>query len=484
MITKLIFWITTLVLILYTVNAESAVNEKLINNTILYYTGDVDNIDDNSTFENDATVTDGTWTQQTTKFQVGDGAVDALSSTGTLTFSHISTYNTYNFSVCVWTNASTPVGSNGAFISYADSGSAPFWYIFMRTDGQMNFNRRFAGGSEPTININVDVSAYKGTMFQYCVSLNDSIVDVSASTAAAYVFLNGSQVATATNSPSGQTASFQNFNLVFGQTAFQGNAPIVTYDEVIIWNKSLTSTDIQHTYELGKNGTTLKKIVPIIEDTSPPEIISYNLTSEGGEGCTNWNTDKNNACETSDTTPTVFVNTDEDASCRIGVSDLNFTDMGASRNCAGSETKDHTCTLTTQDELTSETSFVYIGCQDLDGRENLTSTSGSLKISIINLETSARNAMESGIQHALGSDYTIYTDQKLYARNSANNQFVTTFDKVVKWFNKIWAFNFLTGNQTATDAFNITPILYVLEMTNVTNSTVNSTVYQLILDTK
>ena len=224
------------------------------------------------------------------------------------------------------------------------------------------------------------------------------------------------------------------------------------------------------------------------EDVIPPEINqdSYNMTSEGGIGCTNWRTDKNDACTTSDTTPTVKFTTIQSAFCGIGISNNNHTNMGISRNCTGGGSASFTCTLTPQDEITNETSFLYIGCKDAANNENRTSTSGALRISIhtSDLESIGRGAIESGIQNALGSGYTIYTDQKIYARNAANQQAVGVFDKVVKWMNKVWAFNALTGNYTAVGMFNITPVLYTLEFQNSTNSTVNNTVYQLIMATK
>jgi len=211
------------------------------------------------------------------------------------------------------------------------------------------------------------------------------------------------------------------------------------------------------------------------------------MTSEGGLGCTNWNIDKNDACATSDTTPTVSITTNENAYCRIGVQNLNYTDLNASRECSGGGSTQLTCTLTAQDELAQETSYLYIGCKDIFGNENLTSTSGALKISIptLDLETNGRNAIETGIQHALsGEIYTVYTGQKVYARNSANSQFVSTFDKVVKKLNKIWAVNILTGNDTSVNVFNITPVLYALEMQNASISSINQTVYNLITSTK
>ena len=59
---------------------------------------------------------------------------------------------------------------------------------------------------------------------------------------------------------------------------------------------------------------------------TPPSITKYNMTSEGGAGCINWDTNKTNACITSDTTPTVNLTTDEPAWCAIGRQDINFSD--------------------------------------------------------------------------------------------------------------------------------------------------------------
>lgn len=221
-------------------------------------------------------------------------------------------------------------------------------------------------------------------------------------------------------------------------------------------------------------------------DTLLPTITSYNMTSEGGEGCTNWNTDKNNACTTTDTTPTVFIKTDISANCAIGISNLNYTGLGSNRSCSGGGTSQHTCTLINQDAIAIETSYLYIGCRATFGNENQNSTSGALKITLStsDAETSARNAIEAGVRQALSSGYTIYTSQRVYARNAANSQATGVFDKVVKWMNKVWAFNYLTENQTAAGMFNITPVFYVLETQNLSFGAINTTVSQLIINTK
>lgn len=222
-------------------------------------------------------------------------------------------------------------------------------------------------------------------------------------------------------------------------------------------------------------------------DTTPPHITFYNLTSSGG--CTSWNSDKNTACTTGDTTPTVEVSTSEPAYCRIGIQDQNFTDMGLSRNCSGGGTTSHTCTVIAADELPEEISFIYIGCRDdtANQHENLTSSSGALKVSIdtTTLEELQEAAVDSGIARALvGANYASYSEQKVYARNSANSQFVSVFDRVVKWMNKIWAFNVLTGNESRTGIFNISPTFYVMEFNNTAPQDINDTVYQLITSTK
>ena len=190
---------------------------------------------------------------------------------------------------------------------------------------------------------------------------------------------------------------------------------------------------------------------------------------------------------TSDTTPTIKINTSEPAYCRIGISDLNYSDLGTNRNCSEGGSTELTCTLISQDELTYENSYVYTGCKDSassTGNQNRTSTSGALRLNITNLETTARNSIESGIKNALLSSYTIYTDQKIYARNSANNQSVGTFDKVAKKLSKLWAFNWIGSSESYVNMFNITPVLYNLEFANTTSAKITNLTELLINATK
>ncbi len=228
-----------------------------------------------------------------------------------------------------------------------------------------------------------------------------------------------------------------------------------------------------------------------VPDTTPPEITYYNVTGNGG--CVSWNTDKNTACSTSFVTPTVQFNTDKAAYCAISgnfssTSGMNYSDMGSSRNCTGAASGEgstsHLCTLTSQDELVYETSYLYISCKDTSGNQNRTSTSGALALSITGLEDAGRTFIGIGIQNALLSDYTNYTNQQIYSRNLLNGQVGGTFDRAVKKGTKTWAFNRIGVSDSHVNMFNLTPVLYTLELANKTSSQIINQVELLINTTK
>lgn len=217
-------------------------------------------------------------------------------------------------------------------------------------------------------------------------------------------------------------------------------------------------------------------------DTTPPVIINY---SSQGDSCTYWNTNTSNPCTTSDIAPSIYFNTSESAFCAIGVNNFNYTAMGSSRNCTvGEGTTEHQCDLTPQDELVYEDSIVYLSCKDSSGNMNTTSTSGPLSLIITGLEAGGDNAIGTGIQNALLSGYTNYTEVQIYARNLANNQTRGTFDRMTKKGSKVWAFNYVTKGQQHVNMFNLTPVLYVLEMSNITNTNITKTVETMINATK
>jgi len=238
------------------------------------------------------------------------------------------------------------------------------------------------------------------------------------------------------------------------------------------------------------NGTRYPSVS--VPDTTPPSITYYNLTTDSG--CENWNTNKNNACSTSSATPTVQFNTNENAWCAIagGSSstslNLNYTGIGSSRNCTGAASGEgstsHLCTLISQDELVYDTSYLFISCKDTNNNQNLTSTSSALKLSITGLEAAGRTSIGLGIQNALLSGYTNYTDLQIYARSLNNSQVRGTFDKAAKKGSRIWAFNRIGISDSHVNMFNLTPVLYTLEFANKTSSNITLQVEQLINATK
>src|SRR3989338_6667423 len=94
--------------------------------------------------------------------------------------------------------------------------------------------------------------------------------------------------------------------------------------------------------------------------------------------------------------------------------------MGSARNCtggaAGEGTTSHYCTLA-QDELVYEDSYLFVSCKDANNNQGRNSTSGSLSVYVSTLESNAKSFIGIGVQNALLSGYTNYTDQQLYARD-------------------------------------------------------------------
>ncbi|HLC97107.1 MAG TPA: LamG domain-containing protein [Candidatus Nanoarchaeia archaeon] len=98
-------------------------------------------------------------------------------------------------------------------------------------------------------------------------------------------------------------------------------------------------------------------------------------------------------------------------------------------------------------------------------------------------EAEGRTAIETGINNALISP-AVYTDKQIYLRNKLNNQDIGTFDKVAVKGSQRWAINYITTGESYTNMFNITPVVYVLEMTNLTSSEITTEVENFINSTR
>lgn len=221
-------------------------------------------------------------------------------------------------------------------------------------------------------------------------------------------------------------------------------------------------------------------------DTTPPIISSLNCTS-----CTEDSTPDQEPYETEDTTPTFNVTTNENADCRIGTTDQNYTAMGASRDCTTTGGASHTCTLTVQDRFISVgENYLYISCKDGSGNEgNLSdhskSNSGKIRMEIKGAsETPGDNAIQIGIEASEIWPCTVYSEQRLSARNLAASQLTGIFDRVAVKDNKRWAINYVSaGESQITGLFNLTPVLYILQLQNQTNETITDQVGKLINST-
>ena len=124
----------------------------------------------------------------------------------------------------------------------------------------------------------------------------------------------------------------------------------------------------------------------------PPEITFYRATSDADPSCIKWNTNKQDACNTTDKTPTVKINLSEPSFCAISTLDLNYTDMVnndplTNASCTnGVPGTILNCTLPTTKEISSYGLVnISIGCKDANGNENKTSTSGRLLVNITNV---------------------------------------------------------------------------------------------------
>ena len=207
-------------------------------------------------------------------------------------------------------------------------------------------------------------------------------------------------------------------------------------------------------------------------DATPPEIIYFNMTDE--KGCENWNFNKSNSCAISSVLPTIKFTTSEPAFCSVagGSSpnnlDKNYDVMGISRNCKEPDSGaiNHVCKLAQQDELVYDYSYIFISCKDINNNQNAKSTSGPLKVLVKGLENAGRLSIDKGIQNAALSNYSLFQDLQIYARDVNNAQVRGRFDRAVKKDNKMWAFNFIGSSDSNVNMFNLSPVLYTIEFSN------------------
>ncbi|MBI2139047.1 hypothetical protein HYU13_05640 [Candidatus Woesearchaeota archaeon] len=221
--------------------------------------------------------------------------------------------------------------------------------------------------------------------------------------------------------------------------------------------------------------------IPGANSTNPPVLSSFNCTS-----CDIPNGDNSTPYSTLDTTPAFTFTTDKNAWCRIDDEDLNFTGMGALRNCtSGDGSLAHTCNLLPEDALEyKSTDYLYISCRDSANVESSASSSGPLEMEMINSASQANTAIERGI-NASNASAAIFNDQQVFIRSLNNSQAMATFDRVAIYKSQKWAFNYISTNETAIGQFyNLSPAFYFWEGMNLSDIQITDQVGKLINKTK
>ncbi len=214
-------------------------------------------------------------------------------------------------------------------------------------------------------------------------------------------------------------------------------------------------------------------------DSYAPIISAINCTS-----CNIPFGDTSSPYSTEDTTPTFKLETDVDSSCRVSATNSNYTTMSSSRDCTSSTLgTSHSCSVTSQDEFATTTSYAYISCVN---NHNLNETSSpQLEVQIQNLEGTTISAIDKGIQtSSVWPGATVYSNQQVYLRDASNNQVLATADKVVVYGNQRWIINVAFDQQSTLGLFNITPVVYTLDMVNTSSSGITSKVSALINSTQ
>ena len=82
----------------------------------------------------------------------------------------------------------------------------------------------------------------------------------------------------------------------------------------------------------------------------------------------------------SDSTPTITFSTDENATCRLSLSDKSYADMAGDVTCTGAGTTSHSCTA--PDLGSDGAKSVYIACADGNGNEDTIDTNEALSYTL------------------------------------------------------------------------------------------------------
>lgn len=279
-----------------------------------------------------------------------------------------------------------------------------------------------------------------------------------------------------TKNLSASTGNLDTYRYIYlGATNNQGTASSGIYgclDEVGFWNRSLIFSEVQTLNTSLHSGSTY----PFFALTDAPVISSINCTA-----CNSGVGDSVVPYSTSDTTPTFNFSTNINANCRLDDSNLNFTAMGVSAACGSGEgAKSHVCTLGLTNELATAVDYVYVACKsNYSSAFNKT----TLLMNVTGLNDNVKSKISSGVGDSL-SGATVRSSQKVYLKNASNVHKYATADRLALYQNKRWIFNYRYDSEPSLGFMNITPAVYFLEISNITQPyTVRSRVSAFINNT-
>lgn len=201
--------------------------------------------------------------------------------------------------------------------------------------------------------------------------------------------------------------------------------------------------------------------------TEPPAIDLINLTSGSLLQTIFNNSDEdigklgpNGFANSSDTTPSIFVLTNESATCAFqdhGI-DMNFTDMTtdfSTTECSTTGGLNHVCTLPILNQTTGIQNF-SIGCKDTNGNENLTSTSGNFTINITS-DIISVNLFLDGVDADRKYEYRTWVNISANVSGCSDDVCEVEIDLDAPGF----GFNFSSGKNKTHFIFNITVLRIV-----------------------
>ncbi len=367
-------------------------------------------------------------------------AINFTGVNGVLNASRAGTVTPTAFSFVAWVKPGA-VGTTEEVFLAGGANSATSWFFYTDTYGGASYQRiryRFHNGTESGP-ADSGVSLTNNTWAFWSVTYDGTTSKLYKDGVLVYNETNASAALRTVNNSFFIGGAFNG-----GTFTSQVNGAM---DEVGVWWRALTADEITLLYNGGAGRSA---------------IGSVNIT---GLNCTSCNApygDTDTPFYTTDTTPTFIFNTTVAADCRIGPSNQNFTTMGVTRFCtSGNGTTAHTCTLQSADALTGSSGYVYLACQTVGGgAQGSASTSGGLLV-----VNDINYLIDAGVQTSeVWPGATIYNDQQVYLRNLSGSQILTTVDRVVAYGNKRWLFSYT--NTSAVGLFNLTPVVYSLELVN------------------